>query len=70
MTAVESTAGCREQLGLSSAELPEQAGSLVMIGRYERGCAVPFLRSGQRITEALKVSWDALVEKECFEEVG
>ena len=55
----------REELGLSRSQLAKQSGSShVMIGKYERGDAVPSLEVAKKIADALDVSLDYLAGEE------
>ena len=52
----------RESKGWSQSELADKSGvSRVMIGKYERGEAVPSIDAAKRIADALDVSLDFLV---------
>jgi len=55
-------ASLRDKKGLSQTDLADQSDvSRVMIGKYERGDAVPSLDAAKRIADALEVSLDYLV---------
>jgi transcriptional regulator with XRE-family HTH domain len=57
-------AALRDKKGLSQTDLADQSDvSRVMIGKYERGDAVPSLDAAKRIADALEVSLDYLVAK-------
>jgi len=52
----------RDKKGWSQAELADNSGvSRVMIGKYERGEAVPSIDAAKKIADALEVSLDHLV---------
>ncbi len=52
----------REQKGWSQTDLADQSNvSRVMIGKYERGEAVPSIEAAKKIADALEVSLDYLV---------
>ena len=52
----------REQKGWSQTDLAERSSvSRVMIGKYERGEAVPSIEAAKKIADALEVSLDYLV---------
>jgi transcriptional regulator with XRE-family HTH domain len=52
----------REQKGWSQSELADKSGvSRVMIGKYERGEAVPSIEAAKKIADAFEVSLDYLV---------
>lgn len=52
----------REDKNLSQTDLANKSGvSRVMIGKYERGEAVPSIEAAKRIADALEVSLDYLV---------
>ena len=52
----------RDKKGWSQAELADNSGvSRVMIGKYERGEAVPSIDAAKKIADALNVSLDFLV---------
>jgi transcriptional regulator with XRE-family HTH domain len=52
----------REQKGWSQTDLADKSGvSRVMIGKYERGEAVPSIEAAKKIADALAVSLDYLV---------
>ncbi len=52
----------RDKKGWSQAELADNSGvSRVMIGKYERGEAVPSIDAAKKIADALEVSLDNLV---------
>lgn len=52
----------REQKGWAQKDLAEKSGiSRVMIGKYERGEAVPSIEAAKKIADALEVSLDYLV---------
>lgn len=55
-------ADLREQKGWSQTDLADKSGvSRVMIGKYERGDAVPSIEAAKKIADALEVSLDYLV---------
>jgi len=55
-------ASLRDRKGLSQTELAEKSGvSRVMIGKYERGEAMPSIDAAKKIADALEVSLDYLV---------
>jgi len=55
-------ADLREQKGWSQTDLADSSGvSRVMIGKYERGDAVPSIEAAKKIADALEVSLDYLV---------
>ncbi len=55
-------ASLRDRKGWSQTELAEQSGvSRVMIGKYERGEAIPSIDAAKKIADALEVSLDYLV---------
>jgi transcriptional regulator with XRE-family HTH domain len=55
-------ADLREQKGWSQTDLADKSGvSRVMIGKYERGEAVPSIEAAKKIADALGVSLDYLV---------
>ena len=55
-------AGLRDKRSWSQADLAQQSGvSRVMIGKYERGIAVPSIDAAKKIADALEVSLDYLV---------
>lgn len=55
-------AALRDKKGLSQTELAEKSGvSRVMIGKYERGEAMPSIDAAKKIADALEVSLDYLV---------
>ena len=65
MTTGKIIADRREELSLSRSQLAKQSGSShVMIGKYERGDAVPSLEVDKKIADALDISLDYLTEKE------
>ena len=52
----------RDKKGLSQTELADKSGvSRVMIGKYERGEAIPSIDAAKKIADALEVSLDYLV---------
>lgn len=62
MNAGKTIARLREEKGLSQTELADKSGvSRVMIGKYERGDAVPSIEAAKKIADALDVSLDYLV---------
>ncbi|GCC53714.1 XRE family transcriptional regulator [Chryseotalea sanaruensis] len=55
-------AALRDKKGLSQTELADKSGvSRVMIGKYERGDAIPSIDAAKKIADALEVSLDYLV---------
>jgi len=55
-------ASLRDKKGLSQTELADKSGvSRVMIGKYERGEAMPSIDAAKKIADALEVSLDYLV---------
>ncbi|MGM0528908.1 MAG: helix-turn-helix domain-containing protein [Bacteroidota bacterium] len=55
-------ADLREQKGWPQTDLADKSGvSRVMIGKYERGDAVPSIEAAKKIADALEVSLDYLV---------
>ena len=55
-------ADLREQKGWSQTDLADNSNvSRVMIGKYERGDAVPSIEAAKKIADALEVSLDYLV---------
>lgn len=55
-------AALRDKKGLSQTELADKSGvSRVMIGKYERGEAMPSIDAAKKIADALEVSLDYLV---------
>lgn len=55
-------ADLREKKGWSQTDLSDKSGvSRVMIGKYERGEAVPSIEAAKKIADALEVSLDYLV---------
>jgi transcriptional regulator with XRE-family HTH domain len=55
-------AGLRDKKGWSQADLAENSGvSRVMIGKYERGKAIPSVDAAKKIADTLEVSLDYLV---------
>jgi transcriptional regulator with XRE-family HTH domain len=55
-------AALRDKKGLSQTELADKSGvSRVMIGKYERGEAIPSIDAAKKIADALEVSLDYLV---------
>lgn len=55
-------AALRDKKGFSQTELAEKSGvSRVMIGKYERGEAIPSIDAAKKIADALEVSLDYLV---------
>ena len=55
-------AGLREERGWSQADLANESQvSRVMIGKYERGEAIPSIEAAKKIADALQVSLDYLV---------
>lgn len=55
-------ASLRDKKGLSQTELADKSGvSRVMIGKYERGEAIPSIDAAKKIADALEVSLDYLV---------
>ena len=55
-------ADLREQKGWSQTDLADKSNvSRVMIGKYERGDAVPSIEAAKKIADALEVSLDYLV---------
>jgi transcriptional regulator with XRE-family HTH domain len=55
-------ADLRDKLAWSQTDLADKSGvSRVMIGKYERGEAVPSIDAAKRIADALEVSLDYLV---------
>ncbi len=52
----------RDKKGFSQTELADKSGvSRVMIGKYERGEAIPSIDAAKKIADALEVSLDYLV---------
>lgn len=52
----------RDKSGFSQSELADKSGvSRVMIGKYERGEAIPSIDAAKKIADALEVSLDYLV---------
>ena len=52
----------RDKSGFSQSELADKSGvSRVMIGKYERGEAIPSIKAEKKIADALEVSLDYLV---------
>lgn len=52
----------RDKKGISQSELADKSGvSRVMIGKYERGEAIPSIDAAKKIADALEVSLDYLV---------
>lgn len=55
-------ASLRDKKGMSQTELADKSGvSRVMIGKYERGEAIPSIDAAKKIADALEVSLDYLV---------
>jgi transcriptional regulator with XRE-family HTH domain len=55
-------ASLRDKKGFSQTELADKSGvSRVMIGKYERGEALPSIDAAKKIADALEVSLDYLV---------
>lgn len=55
-------AATRDRKGWSQTELADKSGvSRVMIGKYERGEAIPSIDAAKKIADALEVSLDYLV---------
>lgn len=55
-------ASLRDKRGWSQTELADKSGvSRVMIGKYERGEAIPSIDAAKKIADALEVSLDYLV---------
>lgn len=55
-------ASVRDKKGWSQTELADKSGvSRVMIGKYERGEAIPSIDAAKKIADALEVSLDYLV---------
>src|ERR1041385_849753 len=55
-------AALRDKKGWSQTDLAEKSGvSRVMIGKYERGEAIPSIDAAKKIADALEVSLDYLV---------
>jgi len=55
-------AALRDSKGWSQSELADKSGvSRVMIGKYERGEAIPSIDAAKKIADALEVSLDYLV---------
>ena len=55
-------ASLRDKKGISQTELADKCGvSRVMIGKYERGEAIPSVDAAKKIADALEVSLDFLV---------
>lgn len=55
-------AALRDKKGFSQTELADKSGvSRVMIGKYERGEAMPSIDAAKKIADALEVSLDYLV---------
>lgn len=62
MNTAKTIAGLREKQGWSQTDLAARSGvSRVMIGKYERGEAVPSVEAAKRIADAFGVSLDYLV---------
>lgn len=62
MNTGKTIATLRDQKRLSQADLADKSGvSRVMIGKYERGEAVPSIEFAKRIADAFEVSLDYLV---------
>ena len=54
----------RDRISWSQADLATKSGvSRVMIGKYERGEAVPSIVAAKKIADALEVSFDHLVSE-------
>lgn len=52
----------RDKKGFSQSDLADKSGgSRVMIGKYERGEAIPSIEAAKKIADALEVSLDYLV---------
>jgi transcriptional regulator with XRE-family HTH domain len=62
MKTSKNIAELRKKMNWSQSELAEKTGiSQVMVGKYERGDAVPSLEVAKKIADAFEVSLDSLV---------